>query len=69
MYIDLEYSRLNFERRLFGELSNGNARNVTERAMNARIDVVKQVYEKDGFAEYTQDAFKIILGSDDDSDE
>ena len=68
-YVDLQYSRANFERRLFGELTNGNARNVTETAINARIDAVIQLYQKDGFAEYTQDVFKIILGSDDDSDE
>jgi len=68
-YVDLQYSRANFERRLFGELTNGNARNVTETAINARIDAVIQLYQKDGFAEYKQDVFKIILGSDDDSDE
>jgi hypothetical protein len=65
-YIDLQYSRANFERRLFTELPNGHARNVTELAINARIAAVIAVHQRDAFAEYSNDAFNIVLGSDDD---
>jgi hypothetical protein len=65
-YIDLQYSRANFERRLFAELPNGHARNVTELAINARIAAVIAVHQRDAFAEYSNDAFSIVLGSDDD---
>jgi hypothetical protein len=67
--IELQFSRAHFERRLFAELPNGHARNVTEIAINARIDAVMKAYETDVFAEYSQDAFNIILGSDDESDD
>jgi hypothetical protein len=68
-YIDLQYSRANFERRLFADLPNGYARNVTEMAINARIAKVLQVYQHDAFAEYSNDVFNVILNSEDDSDE
>ena len=66
-YIELQCSRANFERRIFAELPNGLARNVTEIAINARIDAVITAYHHDEFAEYNQDAFQIVLGSDDES--
>lgn len=66
-YIELQCSRANFERRMFAELPNGLARNVTEIAINARIDAVIAVYHHDAFAEYNLDAFQIVLGSDDES--
>jgi len=65
----LQYSRAHFERRMFADLPNGHARNVTEIAINARIAAIVAVYHRDEFAEYSQDAFSIILGSDDDSDD
>ena len=68
-YIDLQYSRANFERRLFADLPNGYARNVTEMAINARIAKVLHVYQHDAFAEYSNDVFNVILNSEDDSDE
>ena len=68
-YIELQCSRANFERRMFAELPNGHARNVTEIAINARIAAVVAVYQRDAFAEYSNDAFNIILGSDEDSDD
>jgi hypothetical protein len=68
-YIELQYSRAHFERRLFADLPNGHARNVTEIAINARITSAVNVYQRDAFAEYSQDAFQIMLGSDYESDE
>ena len=68
-YIELQYSRAHFERRLYSELPNGHARNVTEIAINARITSAVNVYQRDAFAEYSQDAFQIMLGSDYESDE
>jgi hypothetical protein len=68
-YIELQCSRANFERRMFAELPNGLARNVTEISINARIDAVITVYHRDAFAEYNHDAFQIVLGSDDESGE
>jgi hypothetical protein len=68
-YIELQYSRAHFERRLYSELPNGHARNVTEIAINARITSAVNVYQRDAFAEYSQDAFQIMLGSDCESDE
>jgi hypothetical protein len=47
-------------------LPNGHARNVTELAINARIAAVIAVHQRDAFAEYSNDAFNIVLGSDDD---
>ena len=67
--IELQYTRANFVRRMFADLPNGHARNVTEIAINARIDAVINVYQKDAFAEYSHDVFQIILESDDDSSE
>lgn len=70
-YIDLQYSREHFERRVFEKLSNGNARNVTELAINARIAAVCALYQENQFSEYETDLFKLILqnnGSDDDDD-
>jgi hypothetical protein len=54
---------------MFADLPNGHARNVTELAINARIAAIVAVYHRDEFAEYSQDVFSVILGSDDDSDE
>ena len=68
-YVELQYSRAHFERRMFAELPNGYARNVTEIAINARIAKVLQVYQHDAFAEYSNDVFNVILGSEDESDE
>lgn len=68
-YIELQYSRAHFERRLFADLPTGHARNVTELAINARIAAAINLYQKDAFAEYSQDAFQIMLGSDYESDE
>lgn len=69
-YIDLQYSRKHFERRVFEKLSNGNARNVTETAINARLDAIYGLYQENGFSEYEVDLFKLVLndGSDDDDD-
>ena len=68
-FIELQYSRANFERRMFADLPNGHARNVTEIAMNARIAKVLQVYQEDEFAEYSNDVFNVILCSEDESDD
>jgi hypothetical protein len=68
-YTELQCSRANFERRMFADLPNGLARNVTEISINARIDAVITVYHRDAFAEYNHDAFQIVLGSDDESGE
>lgn len=68
-YIELQCSRANFERRMFSDLPNGLARNVIEIAINARIDTVITVYQRDAFAEHNHDAFQIVLESDDDSDD
>jgi hypothetical protein len=68
-YIELQCSRANFERRLFADLPAGHARNVIEISINARIDTVISAYHKDGFAEYTNDAFNIVLENDDESGE
>lgn len=68
-YIELQYSRANFERRLFADLPNGHARNVTEIAINSRIAKVIEIHQRDAFVEYSQDAFSIVLGSDYDSDD
>ena len=68
-YIDLQYSRANFERRLFADLPNGHARNVTELAINARVGAVVAVYQRDEFAEYSNDLFNVILGTDYESSE
>jgi hypothetical protein len=68
-YIELQYSRAHFERRLYAELPNGHARNVTEIAINARIAAIVTVYHRDSFAEYSQDAFGVVLGSDYESDD
>ena len=38
-------------------------------AINARIAKVLQVYQHDAFAEYSNDVFNVILGSEDESDE
>ena len=67
-YIELQYSRANFERRLFAELPNGHARNVTEIAINSRIAKVVEVHQRDAFVEYNQDIFGVVLGSDYESD-
>jgi hypothetical protein len=42
---------------------------VTELAINARIAAVITVHQRDAFAEYSNDAFNLVLGSDDDSGE
>lgn len=68
-YIELQYSRAHFERRLYAELPNGHVRNVTEIAINARIAKVAEIYQRDAFAEYSQDAFGVVLGSDYESDD
>jgi hypothetical protein len=68
-YIDLQYSRAHFERRIFADLPTGHARNVTEIAINARIAKVLHVYQETAFAEYSNDIFNVILGSDDESSE
>ena len=68
-FIELQYSRENFERRLFADLPNGHARNVTEIAINSRIAKVVEMYNRDAFAEYSQDIFSLVLGSDYDSDD
>jgi hypothetical protein len=68
-YVELQYSRAHFERRMFADLPNGHARNVTEIAINARIAAIVAVYHRDEFAEYSQDVFSVILGSDGDSDD
>ena len=68
-YIELQCSRANFERRMFADLPNGLARNVTEISTNALIDTVITVHHRDAFAEYNRDAFQILLGSDDESGE
>lgn len=68
-YIELQYSRANFERRLFADLPNGHARNVTEIAINSRIAKVVEVHQRDVFAEYSQDIFSLVVGSDYDSDD
>jgi hypothetical protein len=68
-YIELQYSRANFERRLFADLPNGHARNVTEIAINSRIAKVVEVHQRDAFAEYNQDIFGVVLGSDYESDD
>jgi len=60
-YIDLQYSREHFERRIFEKLSNGNARNVTEIAINARIAAVCSLYQENGFSEYETDLFKLYI--------
>jgi len=68
-YIELQYSRANFERRLFADLPNGHARNVTEIAINSRIAKVVEMYQRDAFAEYSQDIFGLVVGSDYESDD
>jgi hypothetical protein len=68
-YIELQYSRAHFERRLYAELPNGHVRNVTEIAINARIAKVAEIYQSDAFAEYSHDAFGVVLGSDYESDD
>jgi len=54
---------------LFADLPIGHARNVTELAINARIAKVLHVYQETAFAEYSNDIFNVILGSDDESSE
>ena len=68
-YIELRCSRANFERRMFAELPNGLARNMNAISINARIDTVITAYQRDAFAEYNNDAFQVVLGSEDESEE
>jgi hypothetical protein len=51
------------------DLPNGHARNVTEIAINSRIAKVVEMYNRDAFAEYSQDIFSLVVGSDYDSDD
>jgi hypothetical protein len=60
-YMELERSRVNFERRMYGELSSGLARNVNEISIKARIDVVARAYHRDGFAESNNEVLSLSL--------
>ena len=62
-YIECESSRVNFERRMYAELSNGLARNVNEISINARIHAVTSAYHRDGFAEYNNDVELLLSGA------
>ena len=68
-YVELQYSRMNFERRLFADLPNGHARNVTESAINARLCKVNELYEVDEMMGSSEDVFNLILGSESESDD
>ena len=63
-YVELQYSRAHFERRVFSSLPNGHARNVTEIAINARIGAVCALYQDNAFSEYAHDVFDLVLGND-----
>jgi hypothetical protein len=59
--MELERSRVNFERRMYGELSSGLARNVNEISIKARIDVVARADHRDGFAESNNEVLSLSL--------